>query len=59
MQSVTKDGVTIYFPDTIEAGKTQISYSVEPNTGISKTVVFYIMHEKGTSETLTVNVAGG
>ena len=59
MASITKDGVTLNYPDTIEAGHTYVlTYSVEANTGRAKTVEFVLETTHGAQEKLTIQVAG-
>lgn len=59
MATITSNGVTLTYPDTIEAGETyQVSYSVEANTGREKTVVFEFETANGATERLSIIVGG-
>ncbi len=57
MQTLTQDGVTIEFSDTLEPGTTTITYRVDQNTGREKTVTFYLRTTHGATATLTFVVA--
>lgn len=60
MQSVTKNGITISFPDDIEPNKSyEITYSVTPSHLLySKTTEFWIITQGGKKQKITFTQAG-
>lgn len=60
MASVTKNGVTITFPDKIEAGKTyEITYSVGTSSSTqSRTTEFWIITKSGAKKKFTITQSG-
>lgn len=60
MQSVTKNGITISFPDDIKPNKTyEITYSVSPSYVLyAQTTEFWIITQGGQKQKITFTQAG-
>lgn len=59
MQSVTKNGITITFPDDIKPGQIyNINYLVSANSNAELTTDFWVISKKGAKVKITITQKG-